>query len=383
MKYYKFISGLFILFCLFVILSCKNANEFAIKGEIEGGHNKVLYLEHVGTYKTEIIDSVKLNESGSFNFKKNRPEIPEFYRLRLDAQIINLSIDSTETITIKADTSNFARSYTIEGSLESETIKEISLLQNKTAQEYNKLQKAFNSGEISEEDYQLKASNVIGEYKDKATKVIFDNPKSTASYFALLQQINNLLIFDPYDKDDYRVYGAVATSWNQYYPDAERSKHLYNLALQGLKVIRGKRPVEYQIADAKKYFEITLPNIDGKLLKLSEFNPGNITLLDFTIYESAASPEHNMILGEIYEKYKDKGFDIYQVSLDGDIHFWKNAAINIPWAAVRDEQSVYSEIAGMYNIKEVPTSFIIDKNGDIVKRLDPGTDIEQEIKTYL
>ena len=81
-------------------------------------------------------------------------------------------------------------------------------------------------------------------YKDVARKYIYSAPMSAAAYFALFQQIDGLLFFDLYDKNDSKAYGAVATSFDHYYPESPRAKHLYNLALQSIKVIRSQRPMD-------------------------------------------------------------------------------------------------------------------------------------------
>jgi hypothetical protein len=71
-----------------------------VKGNIKDGNEKMLYLENVTTSKVVLLDSVKLGKSGSYKFKHERPVAPDFYRLRLNHQLINFVIDSTETVTI-------------------------------------------------------------------------------------------------------------------------------------------------------------------------------------------------------------------------------------------------------------------------------------------
>jgi len=80
------------------------------------------------------------------------------------------------------------------------------------------------------------------------------------------------------------------------------------------------------------------------------------------------SPALNMEFGDLYTRYHDKGLEIYQISLDSDLHFWKNAASNLPWACVRDPQSVYSQTAALYNVKQLPAIFILDRKGNLQGR---------------
>ncbi|MDR2086387.1 MAG: AhpC/TSA family protein, partial [Dysgonamonadaceae bacterium] len=344
---------------------------------------KTLYLENIGTTKLTLIDSLKIAGDGSFRFRYKRPETPDFYRLRLNAQVINLCVDSTETIRITGNAENFARDYTIEGSPESEKIKELTLLQLTANREYNRLQKQYETREIAIDEYVTQINKTVEDYKTEARKYIYSNPLSPSAYFALFQQINRLLIFDPYDKTDAKAYGAVANSWNQYFPESPRSVQLYQLFTQSLAVLRGERPIEITEKNARELFDITLPAPNAKDIRLSEIGDGKFTLIDFTAYGMKESPAHNILLAEIYNRYHSKGFEIYQISIDTDEHFWKNASVNLPWICVRDPQSVYSPMLKSYNISEIPTAFLRNREGDIVARIESDKDLEKEIGKYL
>ena len=85
------------------------------------------------------LDSVKLEGDGSFHFKQVRPVSPEFYRLRVDDKVINFSVDSTETVLVKAPYTDFATAYTVEGSPNSSKIKDLTLKQMKLQDNVNAL----------------------------------------------------------------------------------------------------------------------------------------------------------------------------------------------------------------------------------------------------
>jgi hypothetical protein len=377
------IHGIF-CFLFFLFVSCGNKKqEFTICGEISGDTDKVLYLENIGTSKITILDSAKLN-SGAFQFKRNRPAVPDFYRLRWGNQIINLAIDSTETITIRADGTHFAQNYTLEGDIaESQKIKELTLLQLNTSQEYNDLQKKYNAGKISIDQYQDEANRIINHYKTTAKEYIVSNFSATSSYFALFQQINNIMIFDIYDKNDNKLFGAVANAWNTAYPESLRAIQLKNLFTNARAALREERPVEIIEGNLKTLFDISLPSFNGKELRLSDISQGKITLIDFTAYAMKESPLHNLQLAEIYNKYKVKGLEIYQISLDSDEHFWKNAVINLPWFCVIDPESIYSSIAQKYNVINIPTAFILNREGEIVLRIEDYSRLDTDILKYL
>lgn len=370
---------------LILFTGCHNASQFTVKGVVSGADGQVMYLENVGVSTVELLDSVRLTAAGKFKFNHARPAFPDFYRLRLNNQLINFAIDSTETVSFVADAGTFATSYTVEGSENSKAIKNITLAQLDANQAINKLRKEYESKQLADTAYARQVLEVADAYKDVARQYIFTAPMSTAAYFALFQQIDGLLFFDLYDREDSKAYGAVATSFDHFYPESPRSKHLYNLALQSIKVIRAQRPVVLDSVETKEisYVDIELPDVGGNTVKLSEVSPANVTLINFTAYQTEWSPALNMALGELYTKYHDKGLVIYQISLDADYHMWRNAASNLPWICVRDPQSVYSEVAGLYNVKQLPALFILDRKGTLVKRVDDAGRLEADIKAVL
>ena len=371
--------------CMFFLSACNNSSDFTVKGVVAGADGQLMYLENVGISNVVTLDSIKLGPGGKFKFTEKRPEYPDFYRLRLNNQLINFAVDSTETISFVADAGTFATSYSVEGSENSKAIKAITLAQLDANQAISRLRKEYEDKMISDTTYRMKVLAAADAYKEVARKYIYSAPMSTAAYFALFQQIDGLLFFDLYDRKDVKAYGAVATSYNHTYPESPRSKHLYNLTLQSMKVLRAQRPVDYSNVETKEisFLDIELPDVRGEVVKLSTVAPGKVVLINFTAYQTEWSPALNMALGELYTKYHDQGLEIYQVSLDSDFHFWRNGASNLPWVTVHDPQSVYSQVAGLYNVKQLPALFILDRKGNLVKRVEDVKKLEADVKAVL
>jgi len=368
-----------------IFISCSGNDHFIVKGTVKDGNKKMLYLENVTATRVIVLDSVKLGENGSYKFRQKRPAIPDFYRLRLNRQLINFAIDSAETVTIDSDTLQFAKAYSVEGSAESGKMKILTLLQLKTTDAYNQLQLQYRSQSINADEYTQKMKACIEEYKNEAKSYIYANPISASAYFALFQQINGMLIFDPYDKIDSKAYGAVANMWNQRYPNAPRTKHLVNLFSSALAVMRGEQSknLDAHTVSSKDYFDVSLLSVDNQVSRLSEIAKDKVVLVDFIAYELKESPLHNQQLAKVYEKYHAQGFQIYQISLDTDEHLWKNAAVNLPWICVRDPQSIDSDIANKYNVRQLPAGFVFDKKGEIVKRVENYNELANDIIPYL
>ena len=371
--------------CMFFLSACNNSSDFTVKGVVAGADGQLMYLENVGISNVVTLDSIKLAPGGKFKFTEKRPEYPDFYRLRLNNQLINFAVDSTETISFVAAAGTFATSYSVEGSENSKAIKAITLAQLDANQAISRLRKEYEDKMISDTTYRMKVLAAADAYKEVARKYIYSAPMSTAAYFALFQQIDGLLFFDLYDRKDVKAYGAVATSYNHTYPESPRSKHLYNLTLQSMKVLRAQRPVDYSNVETKEisFLDIELPDVRGEVVKLSTVAPGKVVLINFTAYQTEWSPALNMALGELYTKYHDQGLEIYQVSLDSDFHFWRNGASNLPWVTVHDPQSVYSQVAGLYNVKQLPALFILDRKGNLVKRVEDVKKLEADVKAVL
>jgi peroxiredoxin len=370
---------------IIVLFSACSDNRFTVKGVVSGAEGQTMLLENVGVSSVEILDSIKLNAAGTFTFKHSRPQYPDFYRLRLNNQLINFSIDSTEIVSFSADAGTFATSYIAEGSENAKAIKQITLAQLDANQAIGRLRKDYDSKLISDTTYREQVLEAAEAYKEVARKYIYSAPMSTAAYYALFQQIDGLYFFNLYDKDDSKAYGAVATSYDFNYPESARAKHLHSLALQSIKVIRQQRALDAESVNFQEinYLDITLPNLNGEIVKLSEVAEGKTVLVNFTAYQNEWSPTLNMDFAGLYEKYSNKGFTIYQVSLDIDKHFWKNVASKLPWICVHDPDAAYSQIAALYNVKQLPALFLINKKGEIVKRIEDLRALDDDIQRIL
>ena len=111
-----------------VMASC-TGNQFKVEGQIANASDSVLYFENGGLEGIQVLDSVKLSDNGNFAFSGEAPEAPEFYRLRIADQIINVSIDSTETVQVKGEYPGMASNYSVSGSDNCEKIRELALRQ--------------------------------------------------------------------------------------------------------------------------------------------------------------------------------------------------------------------------------------------------------------
>ena len=368
--------------------ACSSGPQFKIEGEVTGADGKMLYLEASALEGIVPMDSVKLDGDGSFTFKGERPASPEFYRLRVEDKVINLSVDSTETLTVEAPYENFATDYTVTGSANCEKIKELTLKQTRLQSRVDELSAAMNARALGVDDFQDSLAVLLKAYKDEVKiNYIFSAPNTAAAYFALFQKLNNYLIFDPLNsKEDIRCFAAVATSLNQHFPHADRSKNLCYIVIKGMKNTRARQQQVVEVPETTVQetgvIDIDLRDLEGNVHRLSDLK-GKVVILDFTIYQSAVSASHNYMLRDLYDKYAAQGLQIYQVSLDADEHYWKTTADNLPWICVRDGNGIYSSYATAYNVQNVPTLFLVSRANELVSRSETIKDLEKEVKALL
>lgn len=369
-----------------MLTSCNN-KKFHINGTVTEAKDSVLYLENMSLDGPVVVDSVKLDDKGAFSFSGKAPDAPEFYRLRIAGQIINLSVDSTETVDVKASYPSMATGYTVDGSAECATIRELALKQIDLQNRVIAVQNNPNLG------YDLTRDSIgklVAAYKEDIKRnYIYKAPMRASSYFALFQTLGNILIFNPRENaDDVKVFAAVATSWDTYHPDALRGKNLHNIAIEGMKNVRIMRnKMAAQNIDASKVnvsniIDISLLDNQGNRRSLTDLK-GKVVMLDFHVFGSNGSTKRIMEMRELYNKYHDRGFEIYQVAFDPDEHFWKTQTAALPWISVRDPQGLQSQNLAAYNVSSIPTFFLIDRNNEVKKRDSQITDIDAEINALL
>ena len=392
MKISKIYSAAVIMVAALAFTSCNN-KKFHINGNITEATDSMLYLENLSLNGPVKIDSVKLGEDGSFAFDENAMDsiTPEFYRLRIANQSINLSIDSTETVKVKASYPQMSYKYEVEGSENCSKIKDLSLKQMILQSNINGIVKSPNIG-IDSVD--VIVARMLDAYKqDIKVNYIFKEPMKASSYYALFQTIQlgnvNSLIFNPRNnKDDVRVFAAVATSWDTYYPGAERGKNLHNIAIEGMKDIRiiENQRAQQQI-DASKVsvngcIDLAMEDSKGQVRRLTDLK-GKVVLLDFHLFASSESTKRIMMLRELYNKYHAAGLEIYQVSVDPNEHFWKTSTAALPWICVRDEGGIQGQSLQLYNVQNIPTFFLIDRSNTLKARDAQIKDIDEAIKNLL
>ena len=378
--------GIAALALLASLRGCMNESDrFSVSGQIKDAADTTLVLEHLAFGSApKAIDSVRLEKDGNFTLSGPAPTNPEFYRLRIGNQAINLSVDSTEEITIHAKLADMGAQYSVQGSGNSDTIR---LLSRMLAQMNQRCERIADDRSLTLQERQEQIRQQVKAYKDRVKMDYIQNRYDRASsYYALFQTSGGMLVFDPLsDASDVTWVSAVANAWMERWPNAPRTQNLVSIAMRGRKNTR-RRVIELDMDNEKVseagIIDMTFPDITGMDRRLSELK-GKVVVLDFTAYGLKNSQQRNIALRRLYNLYHEQGLEIYQVALDADEHFWKTMCAQLPWICVWNPNGEANDITSIYNVQTVPTWFLIDRSNSLVGRQETLGEMETEIRKLL
>lgn len=346
------------------ITACSDSNSWTVKGDISGANDKTILVQASDNGRWYTLDSIKTGKSGKFNYSHKAAGFPDIYRLSLDGRSIYFPIDSIETVTISADTAAFDTGYTLSGSQLAENMMNID----------RRIMTAVAAGTQVASDEQLKR---------ELTQQLLADPAGILSYYIINKNVGGKPIFNPADKNDNKVIGAVANAYNIMRPADPRTSYLKRLYLSNRPRIETNEPGDTLHAREIKAFEINLYDNRGtRHSLLEELGKGNIVILNFTAYAADESPAFNIALNKVYEKYHANGLEIFQVSLDDNEHVWKSTAANLPWITVLNSVADNTVILN-YNVQSLPTTYIFNRNGELVERVDDISSLDKAVAGYM
>ena len=377
---------LFLLAVLAMLCCCRERGKFCITGNITDAADTMLYLEHLTLERGAVpVDSMRLGADGTFCFRREPAGNPEFYRLRIGRQCINLGIDSTETVRVTASLDSMSFGYRTEGSGVCDTMRLLCLRLADMERRARSIS-ADRNYTLQERDSMIDA--LVRQYKTEVKTDFMHNRYAAAySYFACFQTIGGRLVFNPMlDRSDLTWMRAVANAWAEHYPGCQRTENICNIVEECRKNLREPREIVLDL-DGEKVRELgiidmTFPDINGEEKTLSSLR-GQVVLLDFMAFTMEGSTERTLLLRELYNKYHDRGLEIYQVSLDPSEHLWKQRCEALPWVSVYCEDGLESDMLKLYSVGHLPCYFLIDRNCDLQARQENIPDIEKAIEKLL
>jgi len=384
-KHTRFINSFLLALPLF-ILSCSNGSKVTIRVEVKSPEKNMLYISRIDFGKTTPIDSAKISSGESIKkFRLPQGSEPTFYTISLKkGGALTLLASRDEKISVKFDVQNMD-SYEVVGSKESLKVKEIAESFRKSKQTVDRLRKEYIKAQTDAEreaiGRQFQAE--IDSQRASCSRFIWANPMSKASIMALYQKYNDdLYLFDR--AEDLTLLKMVASAWRALYPESDYTRGMLEDIGRIEKIITNSK-INKLISEAEPSIpDLDIPDKNGTFVKLSSLK-GKVILLDFFTASNTSSLLDNRELMNIYNTFKNRGFEVYQVSMDADKNEWLNYLSNtrVTWISVREVDPTHSAAALLYNVTQLPTNYLIDKNFNIIDKNIYGERLKEKLNVLL
>ncbi|MCD8393269.1 MAG: DUF4369 domain-containing protein [Bacteroidales bacterium] len=340
-----------------LLAACSSQPRFTVEGTVTGAEGDQLILEasHNGSWWG--VDTTEVGNDGRFRFRADAAGYPDIYRLRLGSEMIYFPIDSIETVTITADKAAFATQYSLRGTAAAEAVARVDSL--------------------------LRVHQPVDSLtKRDLAQIALADPAGIVAYYIIQKTVNGMPLYNPANRQDLRVIGAVANCYTQQRPLDPRTEYLKSLYLRNRKASIAQ--ADTMVVAALPLIDFALSDETGTAHKLSQIaSKGDVVLLNFTVYDADGSLEFNRLLASLYEQRHSQGLEIVQVAVDDDQFAWAKSAKNIPWIALYAPATTRAKILMSYNVVDIPTTFIINRQGELVERVDDPEKIPSAVSRYL
>ncbi|MDR0385065.1 MAG: TlpA family protein disulfide reductase [Prevotellaceae bacterium] len=372
---------------LLMTVSCKKTSVI-IKGNVTDARNELLEL-FVNTTPEKLADTVRLDSMGKFSFKYDfkKNTFPVFFTLTVSGKpLASLLLEPGEKVSVETCLKNPA-AYKVSGSAGSLLLKELNDKMLKTTISVDSIARILNSIEDTPENAErLKKINkdlaaVFTRHKRDLIRFVVKNNKSYASYTAMYQTLpGGIGVFGK--ENDAFYFKLLADSLETKYP---RSPFVLQLRDDYNRIVNKNAIQDLIISAAQSTIpDVKLPDATGTQVSLLSLK-GKVILLNFWSSKDRTSASNNNELLPIYEKYRAKGFEIYQVSIDDDRESWLQT-INmqkLSWINVCDFKGADTHSLKLYNVTKLPANYLIGRDCEIVGKDLFGEKLEEKIKEIL
>jgi peroxiredoxin len=357
---------------LLMFQACKNREGFKVNGVVNDRKKEYVNISRLDVTSPVLIDSARINRKGEFSFRVKATE-PDFYQVGFSStDFITLLAEPGEKIELRFNGRYLADKYSVSGSPESEKLRILDNDLAVTRARLDSLSALYNTAS-KEPDFEKRGPELEEEFtrllKDQRRKniaFIIENLNSLASIKAIYQKITDetYVLYDPKDLQ----YMKIATdTLTKYYP---ASKHVQALERDFSNLLNQMYASRLQdmVKDLPETkLDPNLVDVNGKRISLSS-QKGKYVLLTFWSVRSKECVAENIQLKEYYKLYKKKGFEIYQINVDENENDWKSAVKfdELPWISTREDDPAAPLNARLFNVKALPTNYLIDKEGKII-----------------
>jgi peroxiredoxin len=369
---------LFALAFALLTFSCSDKNKsgsFELKGKISGAKGETLYFEKLSSQQPVLLDSAVLDENGEFEFSSYSPKIG-LYRVKFNNQnFAMLVLDSSDKVMLTAEAADLGTTYKAEGSPETKVFSELNALSKVRDLRLDSLNKVFQSA--------MEAFKMDSKRMDSLS-ALFETPYNAivnSANAAIAEKIkqntdkfSSLIAIQALEPDKYAdLYKALDEGLNKRYPNERSVMMFHDMVNKMLATTLGQTAPD-----------IVLPSPEGTEIALSSLR-GKIVLIDFWASWCGPCRKEMPNVVKAYAKFKNKGFEIFGVSLDQDKGRWVEAIAKdgMTWPQVSDLKYWESAPARMYNVQSIPYTLLLDREGKIIDKNLRGDALEKRLAELL
>jgi len=380
----KIVLGVLVVSLLF---SCKNkdSKSFTISGVLHNAPAKVVYIEEsdITTGQKTLKDSSAIAADGKFSVSINATK-NAVYNLRLQndgSQFVSLINDAAK-INVEADFNKRTDFYNVSGSNASKSIQDylakITGMQRDRVTIFFQIDsiKKNNGDSILVRDLDIKQQQISSEEKTYTHQTVLQSINSSLSLFILssyqgMARDPNFRVNGFTDEEVVGLLNDILTKFPER-TDIAGIRNSVEAGIPKLKWVGKQAP------------EISLPDTEGKTVKLSSFR-GKYVLVDFWASWCGPCRRENPNVVQAYNQFKNKNFTILGVSLDRQKEAWEKAIVddNLNWTHISDLKYWQSEVVPIYQVASIPFNVLVDPDGKVVAENLRGNALEQKLQQVL
>jgi len=355
------------------LISCRK-NSVEITGILENPvRGEYIFLDELKSNELITVDSVMITSDGSFGFKR-KLKSPSFYLLKINQNnFLTMLLEPGQKIKMTSDFDSLNYPVVVAGS------KGTKLMADYNKQMRSTINKLSGLSEIHDryignpslpriiDSLDNLAQGYLNGLNDYTKNYIDNNLSSLVSLIALYQQVApGVYVLNP--EKDISYFVRVDSSLFSQYPDYEPVITLHGQVQELKTSLENKTPVSSSDEGEMSVPEIALPSPEGDTIRLSS-TKGSFVLLDFWASWCAPCRIENPNLVKAYEMYHNRGFQIFQVSLDKTREAWIKGIQDDhleKWIHVSDVGYWNSVVVPLYKIESIPANYLLDRNGRVI-----------------
>ncbi|MCB9192775.1 MAG: AhpC/TSA family protein [Flavobacteriales bacterium] len=364
------------LAAMFTLAACGQKGA-VVKGNLDNAEGEMIVLEKLSPTDVIATDSVEIGNGGDFKLSTGEITEPGFYRVRINQNnFVILLLNDGEKAELSGNALDFYRSYEVTGSEGSTKLRALDARLRKDYELQDSLRKSFmkfqaeghprldSIAQSIDEVFKVAQTEKVAFVKD----FIDQNPNSLATLSAI-QSVR-------YDENS-ELFDKVASNLESVYPNSEYVKQFKKQLVD----LKAKQQAQARTGVGAQAPEIVVQTPDGETIKLSDFK-GKVTMIDFWASWCKPCRAENPNVVRVYNQYKDKGFEIFGVSLDQDKAKWIEAIKQdgLTWKHGSELQFWQSSFVPAYNLDGIPMTYLLDENGVIIAKGLRGQQLEAKLQ---